>query len=238
MPVQKPVGVLVKTSLVDYPGEVAAAVFLRGCNLRCPYCYNADLVTGDLSREDAATVVEIIEHLERRKNVLTGFVLSGGEPLFSPTATELVAAARSAGYKIKLDTNGTLPEILEQFLTSPRLKPDFIALDIKTSPSRYALLSQNQADCAPLLTRSVALVSALPTNAREFRTVLTPPLVGSADILAIAALLPKDAAWMFAPFQSGNCLDPSYNECVRYTEREMNALVETAARAIPGAALR
>jgi pyruvate formate lyase activating enzyme len=245
-------GALVKTSLVDYPGKVACAVFLRGCNLRCPYCYNAALVTGNVNEENAATAAEIIAHLVKRKNVLTGFVLSGGEPLLSPVAAELVSAARRLGYFIKLDTNGTLPDVLELFLRNTTTKPDYIALDVKTAPARYALFSP-----APVVERvsaehystpiknfqselehTISIISSLAPGAREFRTVLVPGLVDEDDIRALAHMLPKDAAWFFAPFKPGGCLDPSYNEITPYTESRMQQLVSLAREIIPGAQLR
>ncbi|MDR3311662.1 MAG: 4Fe-4S cluster-binding domain-containing protein, partial [Spirochaetaceae bacterium] len=88
-------GTLVKTSLVDYPGRVAAALFLCGCNLRCPYCYNALLVRGTLPAEEGVDFETVISYLERRRNVLSGFVISGGEPLLCPRLPHLIALAKS-----------------------------------------------------------------------------------------------------------------------------------------------
>jgi pyruvate formate lyase activating enzyme len=232
-------GALVKTSLVDYPGKVAAAYFVRGCNLRCPYCYNRELVIGESETNNAhaATAAEVIAHLKKRKDVLTGFVLSGGEPLLSPGTAELVSAARGLGYFVKLDTNGTTPEILERFLSSPDTCPDYVALDIKTSPERYHLLFSER-DYQKEVLRSVEILRRLAPDAREFRTVLVPPLVGKEDILAIARILPMDALWFFAPFKNGSCLDPSYNGIAPYTDTEAEHLVQAAGEIIPGAQMR
>jgi pyruvate formate lyase activating enzyme len=227
----------VKTSLVDYPGKVAAAFFLRGCNLRCPYCYNGDLAAGLLPDDEAATAAEVIAHLAKRKNVLTGFVLSGGEPLMSPVAAELVSAARGLGYAIKIDTNGTFPNLLERVISSPENKPDYIALDVKTSPSRYGFLSPAR-DFSREILQSIEIVSRIPAEAREFRTVLVPGLAGEEDIREIARLLPKDAAWFFAPFRPGSCLDPAWNAVSPYTDAETARLAAIAKERIPGAALR
>jgi pyruvate formate lyase activating enzyme len=228
-------GVLVKTTLVDYPGKVACAVFLRGCNMRCPYCYNAELVSGTVEVENAATAAEIIAHLTKRKDVLTGFVLSGGEPLLSPVAAELASAARGLGYAVKLDTNGTQPEALELFLRA--VKPDYVALDVKTAPDRYALFSHGK-NFQNELERSIGIIAGLPPDAREFRTVLVPGIVAEDDIQKIARILPKDASWFFAPFKPGGCLDPSYNDITPYTDSQMQNLASFARGLIPGAQIR
>jgi pyruvate formate lyase activating enzyme len=234
-------GTLVKTSLVDYPGKVAAAFFVRGCNMRCPYCYNKNLVVyGDgayFNDETAADTAGVIAHLKKRKKLLSGFVLSGGEPLLSPGAAELVSAARGLGYSVKLDTNGACPEILESFRENPETRPDYIALDVKTSPCRYALLSPGK-DFGKEIARSIQIVSALPTEAREFRTVLVPPLVSETDVKKIALLLPKDASWFFSPFKTGGCLDEAYDEIRPYTDAETARLVDAARQIIPNARLR
>jgi pyruvate formate lyase activating enzyme len=230
-------GVLVKTTLVDYPGKVASAFFMRGCNLRCPYCYNTQLVTGKTDAAETSTSDEVIAHLKKRKAVLTGFVLSGGEPLMSPGTAELVSVARGLGYSIKLDTNGTFPDLLEKIIASPETKPDYIALDVKTSPQRYGILSPGKDSRAEIM-RSIKIVAALPPEMREYRTVLVPNLIAEADILAIANLLPKDAAWFFAPFKPGNCLDPAYNAVKPYTDAQISRLTDAARAIIPGAQLR
>ena len=241
----KKAGVLVKTSLVDFPGHVACTVFLHGCNLRCPYCYNIELVTKKIETiEGVSTVQEIIDHLEKRKNVLTGFVLSGGEALISPCLEILIKEARSRGYRIKLDTNGTNPEKLETLLTNPELKPDFIAMDIKTSPKKTGLLLPQLAGSPVIQTlaerikKTASLLASLPPDMREFRTVLVPPLVSEADITEMAKLLPKDASWQFAQFRNDDCIDSSYTSISPYTQSEVEALVKKAASFIPGAALR
>jgi len=238
------VGMLIKTSLVDYPGHVAAAVFLHGCNLRCPYCYNTDLVTGVLP-DDAATYDEIIAHLEKRRHVIQAFVISGGEALLSPWTPQLIHDARSMGYLIKLDTNGMAPGKLKSLMEDPSLCPDFIALDVKTSPDNYAALlphksfdEQGKKALADSITEAVRLVSSLPANSREFRTVLVPPLVQEADIREIGKLLPSDASWMFANFRNDHCVEPLYQNIPPYLSAEVTALVTTAKEYCSNAALR
>ena len=250
----KPIGALIKTTLVDFPGRVAASLFLKGCNLRCPYCYNWELIDATLgSGAQAAdsgngadtgvglsTLEEVLAHLEKRRNVLTGFVISGGEPLLFPYLKELILHAKGLGYRIKLDTNGTLPERLQAIVDNPDTRPDFIAMDIKTAPNRYGLV-QGNADIdgiAEKLEKSIGIISSLPAESREWRTVLVPPLVGKDDIAEMARLLPKDASWQFAQFRNENCLAPAYNDIAPYTDAEAADLVAYAQSLISGARLR
>jgi pyruvate formate lyase activating enzyme len=130
-----------------------------------------------------------------------------------------------------------MPEILQNFLSSPATRPDYVALDVKTSPARYHVLSPIR-DFQQEILRSIEILGDLAPNAREFRTVLVPSLVGEEDIRAIACFLPKDASWFFAPFRNYGCLDPSYNGIAPYTDAEAQRLVETAQEIIDGAKMR
>jgi pyruvate formate lyase activating enzyme len=241
-----PAGALIKTTLVDFPGRVASTFFLKGCNLRCPYCYNTGLVLGGKEAEGdiLATAAELFAHLERRKKMLTGLVISGGEPLINPLTPYIIAEAKKLGYKVKLDTNGTLPDRLAELVHDSETRPDFIAMDIKTNPARYAdeicekgapLTKQ---DIPALLTRSAELIASFPSDSREWRTVLVPPLVKKNDIAAMAALLPHDASWQFAQFDNKNCIKPSFNDIPPYLDSELKELVSYAETFIPGAELR
>lgn len=246
LPLNEPAGVLVKTTCVDFPGRVAGSFFLKGCNLRCPYCYNTGLVLGKENGDKLSTLEDLFTHLERRQGILTGIVISGGEPLLNPYTPVIIKKAKELGYKVKLDTNGTLPEELNFFMENPDLKPDFIAMDLKTSPSRYATTMANKvskfygnsAYFEKKVTECAKLVATLPSDCREWRTVLVPGLVTKDDILTMSKLLPQDASWQFAQFQPGNCIDPKYNEIYAYTDAEAQELINYAHSLIPGAVLR
>lgn len=248
----KPAGVLVKTTCVDFPGRVAGSFFLKGCNIRCPYCYNIGLVLSDseipagTQTEPLNTVAELFAHLEKRQGILSGLVISGGEPLLNPYTPVIIRKAKELGYKIKIDTNGTLPEKLKHLMEDEALRPDFIAMDIKTSPARYSTLicGENSAFFGnndyfqKVLCESAELVTAYPADSREWRTVLVPGLVTKEDIAAMAELLPQDASWQFAQFLNQNCLDPSYNDIYPYSDTEATELIDYAKTLIPGASLR
>ena len=230
-----PIGALVKTSLVDFPKKVSSALFLYGCNLRCPYCYNKDLVTGSFEDFEAVSFNDVIAHLQKRKNVISGFVISGGEPCISPYLKPLIAQAHELGYAVKLDTNGTFPEKIEELLKDKACCPDFIAMDVKTSLDKYQLLGCKD---TKKIERSIKIISELPTEKREFRTVLVPPLVDMDNITKIANLLPKDASWQFANFKPGNCLEDRYNKIIPYTQSQIEELINSAKTIIKGANLR
>lgn len=240
----KPAGVLVKTTLIDFPGHVASAIFLTGCNLRCPYCYNTGLVLNNENPENLVSVNELFEHLEKRKNVISALAISGGEPLVNPYLKDILQKAKSMGISIKLDTNGMLPDRLESIINDENLRPDFLAMDIKTSPERYAEtmvakpIPSEKNIMAEVLERSAKLVASYPADCREYRTVLVPGLITKEDIKNIAHILPVDASWQFACFRNKNCLNPAYNKINPYLDSQINEIVEYAKTLIPGAALR
>ncbi|MDR2102454.1 MAG: radical SAM protein, partial [Treponema sp.] len=134
-----------KTSLVDYPGEVAAVFFFPGCNLRCPWCQNRELLPGGCSPERGEPGFFInreaaLAHIKKRRAVLGGVVLSGGEPTLSGELPALIRRIKDLGLKVKLDTNGMAPEVLAGLFGDEKTRPDYIALDLKLSPRRYGEL--------------------------------------------------------------------------------------------------
>ncbi|MDQ7796166.1 MAG: radical SAM protein, partial [Spirochaetia bacterium] len=160
-----------KTSLVDYPGRIAATLFIPGCNLRCPWCHNRELVepqgfavaqnlnineahfraatqnlsvTGAqspaLAPENAPALIPLsqaLDIIQKRKNVLGGVAITGGEPTLRPELPDIVAAIHRLGLDVKLDTNGTLPLSLEKLLREDETRPDYVAMDLKLAPDRY-----------------------------------------------------------------------------------------------------
>lgn len=242
----KPAGVLVKTTCVDFPGCLAGSFFLKGCNLLCPYCYNKSLVL-NIQDDTLNSVQELFDHLEKRQGILKGIVISGGEPLLNPYTKIIIKKAKELGYKIKIDTNGTLPEKLEELISDKELRPDFIAMDIKTSPNKYSeflvhpkspYYGKNE-HFEKTLSQSIQIITSNYTcENREWRTVLVPTLIKMEDIKNIAELLPKDASWQFAQFQNKDCINEDYNSLYPYTDKEIEELVSYAQTFIKGAVLR
>ena len=129
-----------------------------------------------------------------------------------------------------------MPDRLEYLIKSEAC-PDFIALDVKTVPERYTVLGSGCTGAANIR-KSIQLLSQLPAEQREFRTVLVPSLVQQTDINIIASLLPQDAAWMMTNFRPGNCVDDRYNHLIPYTDIQVQDFVDYAKTLIPGATLR
>ena len=122
-----------KLTLLDYPGKVACTIFLNGCNFRCPFCHNAELLSSDT--EQVLTVEGLLAFLKKRQGVLDGVCITGGEPTIHPELPQLLRSIRELGYHVKLDTNGYLPKTLSAILEEGLV--DYVAMDLKNSPAGY-----------------------------------------------------------------------------------------------------
>lgn len=173
---------LVKNSVVDYPGRIAAVVFTPGCNLDCYYCHNRFLLSkdtwGDLLSEE-----EVIKFLVKRKTLLDGVVISGGEPTLQKDLTEFIQKLKNIGYHIKLDTNGTNPDVLKKLLQNNLL--DYVAMDFKAPFQKYGQICG--LDSLETLEKIKESMHVLLTGeiAYEFRTTFVPELKKE-DILEMA----------------------------------------------------
>ena len=125
---------LQKMALLDYPGRVACTVFLQGCNFRCPFCHNSELIPG--KGEVLMTDGEFLGFLKKRKGLLDGVCVSGGEPTLQPELPEFLTEIKALGFAVKLDTNGGRPEVLKDLVS--RGLVDYVAMDVKNSPERFA----------------------------------------------------------------------------------------------------
>ena len=121
-------------TLLDYPGKVACTVFLQGCNFRCPFCHNSDLL--DTAGQGTISVEELLGFLKKRQGLLDGVCITGGEPTLQKDLKELLRAIKELGYCVKLDTNGYRPEVLKELVAEELV--DYVAMDIKNCPDRYA----------------------------------------------------------------------------------------------------
>lgn len=174
---------LIKTSLIDFPGKISSVIFVGGCNLRCVYCHNPDLVlnSNQLERVDEA---ELFGFLKKRKNLIDGVTISGGEPTLDKELISFLQAIRSLNLLIKLDTNGLFPDIVEKCIKLDLL--DYVAIDVKTSPEKYPVLTGRQVHFSDIVTTIHKLsVAEIPF---EIRTTCVPGFVTVEDIRIIGRI--------------------------------------------------
>jgi pyruvate formate lyase activating enzyme len=223
----------VKTSLIDFPGRLASVLFFPLCDFRCPYCQNAALVEPE-GREDPGLVSlgEFLEFLDRRKSLISGVVLSGGEPLLHEEAPRVARAIRERGLAVKLDTNGSFPSRIAE------VAPDYTALDFKTSPAAYDRLAPGQGEAAgrAVLESMARLRSS--GSPFEIRITCVPGIVGTAEAEAMAGCLEGSDEVVLQAFRPGGCLDPGYDGVEPYSRAEMAELLTIFARSAPKARLR
>jgi len=205
------IGGLNSFSLSDFPGLVAAVVFTQGCNFRCPYCHNGSLIPMNPSTTSALIPQEeVFLFLEKRRSQLNGVVVSGGEPTLQPDLSEFFYRAGSMDYRIKLDTNGSHPEVLAELLMQGLV--DFIAMDIKAPFTIYDRLTGVRAPIEQL-EESIALIARSGIN-HEFRTTVVGPLLSESDLHAIQEMVPHGSRHRFQEFRPENALDPELRAAV------------------------
>ena len=175
-----------KHSLSDYPGCIAAVVFTQGCNFNCPFCHNRWLISMTTSGEPPYSSREIITELGARKKLLDGVVISGGEPTLQSGLEAFIREVRSMGYSIKLDTNGSRPEVIKKLIGQNLL--DYIAMDIKAPFKKYNLLSGVTCQLENIV-ESIHLIT-LSKIKHHFRTTYFQKLLEERDLSEIKKLLP------------------------------------------------
>ena len=185
-------------TLTDFPGITAAIVFTQGCNFRCPFCHNGSLLNTNIAYDKLMNEQNIFEELKSRKNILDGIVITGGEPTIQPDLLDFIKRIRSTGYKIKLDTNGSRPDVMEKLIAENVL--DYIAMDIKAPFDKYHCLSGVKVE-----TRNIVKSIELISNAKvisEFRTTFVTELLTKNDIENIRALVPAKSKYSVQNFIS------------------------------------
>lgn len=215
------IGGFQKNSLIDFPDTIACIVFTRGCNFICPYCHNPDLIAGpDSGSGTLYNENKIFEFLEKRKNLIQGMVITGGEPTLQKDLFSFCQKVKGLGYKIKLDTNGTCPEAVDQLLQEELV--DFISMDIKTSFENYHLVVPGKFDKKQIIQTVQLLMEKAP--AYEFRTTCSKPFVSKKNIKDIGEIV-KGASKYILQKCSRNVkvLDPQFVKTDNnfFSEKEM-----------------
>ena len=207
-----------KMTLLDFPGHVAATVFTGGCNLRCPFCHNAALVT----EIDPAAIYnedDIIAFLAKRTNLLDGVAITGGEPLMQVDICGFIKKVRNLGYKVKLDTNGSYPDKLEEIISEHLV--DYIAVDIKNSREKYALTTGVKDYDLASLDRSLEILKNCDIE-HEFRTTIVKELHETEDIIKIGEWMKGEKNYFLQNFvDSGNLIGSGFSAVSREKLEEM-----------------
>lgn len=223
---------LQKLTLLDYSGLVACTVFSSGCNFRCPFCHNSLLVNSDKNSLDYS-MEDIIEFLEKRCNRLDGICISGGEPLLHDETFELVEAAKSLGYKVKLDTNGSFPEKLKQIVESKLV--DYVAVDIKNSPGKYFETCGSQQ--FEKVEQSVKFLLEGKVD-YEFRTTVTGNLHEVSDFIEIGRFITGAKRYYLQKFiNSGSILSDNPQD-FEISDIKLAECLQTVRKFIPHAEIR
>ena len=220
-----------KLTLLDYPGKVACTVFTGGCNFRCPFCHNALLVT---EMDDIEyTEKEIFQHLERRKGVIEGVAVTGGEPLLQKDIERFLYELKCAGVCVKLDTNGSFPGKLKDILALSLV--DYVAMDIKNSKEKYAQTIGLQSFDISTVEESIELLQNSGVD-YEFRTTVTSNFHTVEDMRSIAQWLQGSPRYFLQNFvDSGMLIDST---CKGVSKSEMKEMLCAVREFIPAAELR
>ena len=223
---------LQKLTLLDFPGKTACTVFTWGCNLRCPFCHNAGLVTEAF--EETVTADELYSFLKKRIGLLDGVCVTGGEPLLQPDLISFLQPIHEMGFAVKLDSNGTNPEKLREICESGLI--DMVAMDIKNSPEKYAVTAGTERLSIDAVHQSVRYLMQQGDIPYEFRTTVVKQYHTAADFSAIGKWIRGANAYYLQNFQNtGRLIDNSVSGC---TPSEMRAFLEIVRQDVPNAALR
>jgi pyruvate formate lyase activating enzyme len=223
-----------KLTLLDFPGVVACTLFTAGCNFRCPWCHNAGLVLPEEASDRLLESDEVLSFLEKRKGVLDGVCVTGGEPLLHAELPDFLKRVKDLGYRVKLDTNGSFPERLEA-LVREKLA-DRVAMDIKNGPSRYAeTVGLRNLDLSAVTASKDFLLSDAVDY--EFRTTVVRGLHTEESLLEAADWIQGAKQWFLQQFKdSGNLIHGEGLSA--FSEDEMRRLLETVQKTNPAAQLR
>lgn len=189
------IGGFQKTSLLDYPGNISAIIWTVGCNFRCPFCYNKDLVLGEVG---TFSKEEIFSFLKKRKGLLEGLVISGGEPLMQKDIVDFIEKVKKMGYLVKIDTNGMYPEKLKELIDKKLI--DYVSMDVKAPKNKYDLLTGVKTDIKKI-EKSIDIIRNSNIS-YEFKTTFVPELLEKKDIIEIAKWLDGSKRYFLQQFKN------------------------------------
>jgi len=210
-----------RVSLIDYSGKLCSIVFVAGCNFRCPYCYNIELVE---SPKELKTIPEkeIIDFMKTRKGLLDGVCITGGEPTIQKGLEEFAKKIKDIGFLVKIDTNGSNPEVLKKLIK--RKLVDYIAMDVKAPLEKYGKIIKGSVDLEKIQ-ESIDLIKKSNIE-YEFRTTVVPKFFNEKDALAIGKWLKGSKNYYIQQFRPGKTLDVKLKNEKPYAPEKLKKFVE------------
>ena len=218
-------GVVIKgfipTSLIDYPGKICSIVFLPRCNFSCPFCFNPEMVS-DSAELKEINQEEIFKYLESQRKWIDGVCLTGGEPTLHEGLPELISEIKKRGFLVKLDTNGSNPEMLKKLLDEKLV--DYVAMDIKAPLEKYERVTNAKVNLDSIQ-RTVDLIRNSDVE-YEFRSTVVPGLFDKNDAIAIGKWLKGSKKYFLQQFRPEKTLNKSFQNEKQYTPEELKEFVE------------
>jgi pyruvate formate lyase activating enzyme len=212
-----------KFSMIDYPNHISAVIFTQGCNFRCPYCHNPELV--DPARMKPALDTEkVLTFLKSRRTKLDSVCITGGEPTMQPDIIPFCKSIKDMGYKIKLDTNGSFPNILEELCELKLI--DFVAMDIKAPIDRYEWVTQVPVE-PHSIEKSIQILRKYKKE-REFRTTVVHPLLGLSDIEKIMSMFLRGETYCLQRYAGKQTLDANPKQYSPFSYMLMHTVSQKA----------
>lgn len=224
-------GGLEKFTLIDYPGKIACLVYTVGCNFRCPYCHNPELVDETAARLPER---EVFDFLRARKGMLEGVVVTGGEPTVHGDLLEFLARVKAEGYLVKLDTNGTNPRMLREAIG--RGLVDYVAMDVKAPLAGYLRTVARPVDVSAIR-ESIGILLSSPVE-YEFRTTVVKSLLSPEDLEEIGREIRGAKRYFLQRFVPTKILNPQFRRKTTYGDGEMEAIRGTLSRYVDHCGIR
>jgi pyruvate formate lyase activating enzyme len=197
------IGGIQKNSFIDFPGKISCVVFASGCNFKCPYCHNPELIKNTANQHSE---FEILKFLDERKQWLDAVVVSGGEPTLQENIGAFCKKVKSMGYPVKLDTNGSRPEVIDDLIKQQLI--DYIAMDIKTVPHQYSPVIIKECNPEDIFS-SIEIIMAAGIE-YEFKTTCVKPLVDTSVMDQITRLIHGAKRYAIQRFQGKTVLEPEF----------------------------